>query len=34
VLNLTLEPVSGLLHENREKLAFKMDIAMLVKPGA
>ncbi len=34
VLNLTLEPVSGLLHENREKLAFKMDISMLVKPGA
>lgn len=34
VLNLTLEPVSGLLQENREKLAFKMDISMLVKPGA
>jgi Tfp pilus assembly protein PilO len=34
VLNLTLEPMSGLVNENRERLAFKMDIAMLVKPGA
>lgn len=34
VLNLTLEPMSGLVTENRERLAFKMDIAMLVKPGA
>lgn len=33
VLNLTLEPVSTLVNEDREKLAFKMDIAALVKPG-
>lgn len=30
--NLTLEPVSGLVSTDREKLSFKMDIVMLVKP--
>jgi hypothetical protein len=34
VLNLTLEPVSGGGATDREKLAFKLQIAALVKPGA
>lgn len=34
VLNLSLEPVSGLVPGDREKLAFRMEIATLVKPGA
>jgi hypothetical protein len=34
VLNMTLEPVSGLVSADGEKLAFKMDLAALVKPGA
>jgi len=34
VLNLTLEPVSGLVSSDKEKLAFKMDVAALIKPGA
>jgi hypothetical protein len=32
VQNLTLEPVSGLLATERERLSFKLDIVMLVKP--
>ena len=30
--NLTLEPASGLVTGDREKLSFKLDIVMLVKP--
>ncbi len=33
VLNLTVEPVSGLTSAEREKLSFRMQIATLVKPG-
>ena len=33
VLNLTLEPVSGLVSSDKEKLSFKMQIAALIKPG-
>jgi hypothetical protein len=32
VQNLTLEPISGLVTADREKLSFKLDIVMLVKP--
>ncbi len=32
ILNLSLEPVSALVANERERLAFKMDIAALVKP--
>ncbi len=34
VLNLSLEPVSSLAGSDRERLAFRMEIAALVKPGA
>lgn len=34
VQNLTLEPVSSMLSPEREKLGFRMDIVMLVKPTA
>ena len=34
VLNMSLEPASALASTDREKLAFKLDIATLVKPGA
>lgn len=34
VMNLTLEPASGLVSSDSEKLAFKVDLAALVKPGA
>ncbi len=34
VLNLSVEPVSALVANEREKLAFKMDVAALVKPTA
>ena len=33
ILNLELSPVSGTAPEEKEKLAFKMDIVSLVKPG-
>jgi Tfp pilus assembly protein PilO len=34
LVNLTLEPVAGVGSTDREKLAFKMQITALVKPGA
>lgn len=34
VQNLTLEPVAGAFGADKEKLAFRMDIVMLVKPGS
>jgi Tfp pilus assembly protein PilO len=34
MMNLTLEPASSLLGNEREKLAFKIDIAALIKPNA
>jgi Tfp pilus assembly protein PilO len=34
LLNVSLEPVSAASGADRERLAFKMEIAMLVKPGA
>ena len=33
VLSLTLDPVSGLISDDREKLEFKMDIVVLVRPN-
>jgi len=33
VLNLTLEPASGLVSSEKERLSFRMEIAALVKPG-
>ena len=33
VINLTLEPVSAALGASQDKLSFKMDIVMLVKPS-
>jgi Tfp pilus assembly protein PilO len=34
VLNLTLEPVSGVGSTDKERLSFKMQITALVKPGS
>ena len=34
ISNLSLEPVSGLVAGEHERLAFKMDIAVLVKPSS
>jgi Tfp pilus assembly protein PilO len=34
VMNLSLEPVSGLVASERERLAFRMEVFALVKPGA
>ena len=34
ILNLSLEPTSSLTSSDRERLAFKLEIAALVKPGA
>jgi hypothetical protein len=34
IMNLTLEPASGLVSGEKERLAFKMEVGMLVKPGA
>jgi hypothetical protein len=34
VLNLNLEPVSGVVAIEREKLSFRMEIAVLVKPAS
>jgi hypothetical protein len=33
VLNLTLEPVSAMVPTDRERLAFKLEVAALVKPA-
>jgi len=33
VVNLTLDPVSGLLNDDKEKLEFKMQIVTLVRPN-
>ena len=34
VMNLTLEPSSGLLSADKERLSFRMEIATLVKPAS
>ena len=34
VMNLSLEPASSLVSSEKERLAFRMEIAALVKPGA
>ncbi len=34
IMNLTLEPTSGLVSSDRDRLSFRMTIAALVKPGA
>lgn len=34
ILNLSLEPVSGLVASEKDKLAFRMEVVALVKPGA
>jgi Tfp pilus assembly protein PilO len=34
IMNLSLEPASSLLASDKERLAFRMEIAALVKPGA
>lgn len=34
ILNVSLEPYAGMLGAEHEKLTFKLDIAMLVKPSA
>ncbi len=34
VLNLNLEPTSGLVSNEKDRLSFKLEIAALVKPGA
>ncbi len=34
ILNLTLEPSAGAAGTDKEKLSFKMDVVVLVKPGA
>ena len=33
LLNLSLDPVSGLISDDKEKLEFKMDIVVLVRPN-
>ena len=33
VLNLSLDPVTGLVTDDREKLEFKMDVVVLVRPN-
>jgi hypothetical protein len=33
ILNLSLEPIPSLGSVEQEKLAFKMDVVFLVKPG-
>jgi len=34
LINLTLEPVAGVVSADRERLSFKIQIAALVRPGA
>jgi hypothetical protein len=34
VMNLSLEPAAGAIPDEKEKLTFRMDIVVLVKPGA
>jgi hypothetical protein len=33
IVNLTLEPISGLISAGKEKLEFKMDVVVLVRPN-
>lgn len=34
IMNLSLEPASGLVSSEKDRLAFRLEIAALVKPGA